>query len=66
MEIMVQQLALPAEPKSSHCPANTIVAQVQQTLFEAKADFPLVYSRWAAHTNNFVYVFSGDITYHRI
>ena len=42
------------------------MAQVQQTLFEAKADFPLVYGRWAAHTNNFVYVFSGDIAYHRI
>jgi len=66
MEITVQCLALPAKPKSTCHPANTIVAQVQQTLFEAKADFPLMYSRWATHTNNFIYVFSGNIAYYCI
>ena len=65
-EITVQRPALPSEPKESRTPANVIVAQVQKSLREAKSDIPLVFGRWAAHTNNFVYVFSGDIPFSRI
>ena len=65
-EITVQRPALPSEPKETRTPANIIVAQVQQSLREAKSDIPLVFGRWAAHTNNFVYVFSGDIPFSRI
>ena len=65
-EITVQRPALPSEPKESRTPANTIVAQVQQSLRAAKSDIPLVFGRWAAHTNNFIYVFSGDIPFNRI
>ena len=39
---------------------------MQRTLREAKSDLPLVFGRWAAHTNSFVYVFSRDIPYTRI
>lgn len=65
-EITVQRPSLPAEPKASRRSADGIVASVQLTLREAKSDIPLLFGRWAAHTNNFVYVFSGDIPYSRI
>jgi len=32
----------------------------------AKSDVPLLFGRWAAHTNNFVYVFGGNIPFNRI
>ena len=65
-EITVQRPALPSEPKESRRSADNIVAQVQYTLREAKSDIPLIFGRWAAHTNNFVYVFSGNIPFNRI
>jgi hypothetical protein len=65
-EITVQRPPLPAEPKESRTPADKIVARVQLSLREAKSGIPLVFGRWAAHTNNFVYVFSGDLPYSRI
>ena len=65
-EITVQRPPLPAEPKESRTPADKIVARVQLSLREAKSDIPLVFGCWAAHTNNFVYVFSGDLPFSRI
>lgn len=65
-EITVQRPPLPAKPKATRRSADGIVASVQLTLREAKSDIPLLFGRWAAHTNNFVYVFSGDIPYSRI
>ncbi|KAF8467035.1 hypothetical protein DFH94DRAFT_817681 [Russula ochroleuca] len=65
-EITVQRPSLPSEPKATRRSADGIVAHVQHTLKEAKSDIPLLYGRWAAHTNNFVYVFSGNIPYSRI
>jgi hypothetical protein len=65
-EITVQRPALPSEPKATRRSADGIVAQVQQALKGAKSDIPLLFGRWAAHTNNFVYVFGGNIPFSRI
>ena len=65
-EITVQRPALPSESKETRRSADSIVAHVQHALREAKSDIPLIFGRWAAHTNNFVYVFSGNIPFSRI
>jgi hypothetical protein len=65
-EITVQRPNTPMESFTNRRSPDIIVSQVQRALSEVKANLPLLYGRWAAHTNNFVYVFSGDIPFNRI